>query len=249
MEAEPQRAEEPKAPHELELEPTSEADIKYTAKDIVKLVINSYRFSQGQPALQQAYFDFLLNKFGNRFDEAVVKEAIPQIINAAENILSNPKMHLKTEDDITHEVNNDLLELLEYVSKRRPIPKADITNITNNLVERDRMFLEVEYDPDALQPIGHEDRFYKERRPRAEQSHVTHHSDPFLSQTVFYGLMGQSTNSPEFNEIFKEVAEVCKTTDNEEIREGVARLVKIHIRYHPDQRELLPVEFRHLLDR
>src|SRR5437763_274045 len=75
-------------------EPNLEPDLHmYTAAELARLVVASYRFSQGWPELQANIFMYLTARYGERFDPKTFDEAQDLVVKVAQRITGNPKLH------------------------------------------------------------------------------------------------------------------------------------------------------------
>jgi len=217
------------------LQPEQESD-KYSVRDTVSLIINSYRFSQGQPDLQEIIFEYLVDRYGGRLQAKTINQARPLVLNAAAKLVTEtPKLHKKRPYyEVEFDVHRDIDTFLKVLLRNM---HPDIGRAFKMVIERDRTYLEKGFDPD--------DEGYKRRdkRPRRKHQNVTPHSDPYLSQFVYYVLMGHETGLQEFNEFFKALVKEYQSSTDPDIKEGVTNLVNLHIKHHPEQVALLPKEY------
>lgn len=186
----------------------------------VDLLISSFRFSQGLPALQREIFRYLHDIYPNSgIDDStknsITTEAMPTIrrflkhtpekaanINPAPIILHSylfPDTPTNTTsiDDVDTKIEkeaknriDDMQEIFNTDPGKNPF---SIHSIIRDIVARDFKFL-----------------YEKNGRPRNNPDQTYPMHDPWLSHLCHYGLNGNATGLPEFDQMFKDVNDCLK---------------------------------------
>lgn len=217
----------------------------YSTRDITKFIIYSFRFSQGQPEIQDEIYNYIHANYKDRLDPNVIDGALPEAIDAVERIVGNPKLHKQIENDSRTAIREEVMQNIDFLKNGLGHP-PNLLRMGQKIIHRDRKFLVSGNDPDLdiSDPLER-----SSGRPRStEDQRVTPNTDPFISQFVYYGLMGQTTGSPEFDAMFHDMVEAVEASTSLADIGDIDELAAAQIRHHPEQIELLPADVREQLD-
>jgi hypothetical protein len=196
---------------------------KYEVNDAIRLIINSFRFSQGDELLQRDFLKQVGYLVHGKLDPETVRQAIEPTTTAVEKIVSNSKLHSKANPALAREeVESNANFLAENINDQQPSNNLSATSV----IWRDYKFL-----------------IDREGRDRADTERRSPATDPYLSQFVYYGLMAQTTGSPEYDQIFAEAVKAYEEhvkPEHPDYKDMVNLLIEKYLSNHPDQIDLLP---------
>lgn len=226
---------------------------QYSPEYIARLVINSFRFSQGMGGIQHSIMAYMAHNFGERFSPEAIEASIPIASQTAMNIRNNSAVHAQT-----------------YKSGRQmePIPLAEAetqvktyTDSLNKHLEKDGPFKSINFLTYAVIARDYNSLAIssdKSGRDRSGHNASSPYRDKYFSSWVYFGLMSQTTGMPEYDQMFADMVEVYKDTEqdlgyeglikDDDVRSEAEQLIEFYVMRHPDQLSLLPEQFRPALD-
>jgi len=240
--SQPEAAPEESQQEEQEQEPLG-------AKHGAKLLFLSFRFSQGSPDLQDIIFMYLHTikphwKIGGRELKDEIFQAVRSPIynflltGATEqdsSLYTRDTYHKKTtnkQEEITKEkwkegadetIQRELTAMQDIFGGDRKTPEKSflLTNLAGTIIKREHKYL-----------AG-------EGRPRGEQEPIrrTAATDPFLSQLCWYGFLGHSTGTEEYDRMFQDVALHIRVNKNELYpteEQNLATVIRVWNEHHPE---------------
>jgi hypothetical protein len=209
-------------------------DIRYTGM----LLVNSFRFSQGNERFQRPLLEWLAARYHDQFNVHVVKRAVEPATKVAHGIVNHPQRHnpdkapmsLKT---VRKNVKGSADDLNRYLRDcpERLAEKAGVGYLVHATLERDSYFLGI---GGSLSKEGG-------KRTRSEGHLKVPYSDPYFSFWVHHGLMQKTTGLPEYDRMFKEMAAEYGATEgiSDYCRMVAPQVVEAYIEHHPQHTELL----------
>lgn len=221
----------------------------YSTDYVAALMINSFRFSQGDIDIQQAMLRYLASRFHERFVPETVEASEPMVARAALVIVNNASLHpertpkgnpiSRNPDNVASEVHDYIESMALYVRESQLSPDAlseEVMDIVCSIVEHEFNRLGITIDNGAVSGRG---------RLRKQAKVTTPKTDVYLSHWVYYGLLGQSTYLPEYDTLFadmvKEYRGIGSTFDDAvtaHIHQCSDALLQFHLMHHPEQGEL-----------
>lgn len=202
-----------------ELPPLAEIHKECSVQDVVKILIGSFRFSQGDSLLQKSLLSLVAWNNRGRISPDTIKEAFPIARDAANKIIRNSQLHT-----VTGDASSQVLEFAEYFSKSLDSSPPHLDFVTRSLINRDCKFLGS-----------------RSGRDRSEGERVTPANDPYLSHFIYYGLLGNSTGTPEYDQIFQQLTDTYKKQSEEiaakcrEDKVFIETMFDTYITHHPEQ--------------
>ncbi|MCX6727940.1 MAG: hypothetical protein NTX11_03975 [Candidatus Saccharibacteria bacterium] len=169
------------------------ADGKFTPEHVAQLFFESYRFSQGNPAIQQQIFQFLNERFGDRITPDLIEQGATLATPRISAFVTSVTKHA----DTPHSVVSGSVETEQRVWRSIltggsiPAQPYNPHDMLSTMLVREAKFVEDGGRPDRSDETNTSSRSYSK------------HLSPF----VFYGLMGQDTGLPEYNAMFEELVD------------------------------------------
>lgn len=210
-----------------------EVERPYTPEEVAKLFVGSFRFSQGEPGIQQLLFDYLCQEYGDKLSPELLTEGTQTAAPRIEKLVTS---------GISHDVRGKD-KVRETIADER---NNWLTTLDNHSQGKG-----TEFDPQGAlkQILARETRFLgrKKGRPRPEGA-LTGQSGPrdrFTSQLVYYGLMGKDTDMPEFNRLFAMLLAELPNIPEEGVAQNryghkdsysLYRVLERHFDAHPEDR-------------
>lgn len=233
-------------PRKIESEVKTPAVIEgeaLSAQRGANLLFFSFRFSQGYPYLHGEIFQYLhITHPGWRIANTLKKEVFTTVMGRIHNFVS----HSQPEEDAhqsqtrilhPHTNTNNItraIELGKQLHKMQNVLNSDhfrqkedlVPSLTIDMIERDYLFL--------AQNKG---------RPRSDPDASKPSQDPWLSQVCYYGLEGNTTGIPEYDQMFSDIKTHIQTRglpkqrdlpDDMSVTDKFARVVSIYKAYHQE---------------
>lgn len=224
----------------VELAPSEEAQIhRYDADYTASLIVNSFFFSQGDVTYQHGILSYLVSNFRDHFDEAVFDEATNLVAQRISRTGNNRKTHRE------HDQDNKPIDFSEAAVK---VQASTYSDFLKNLLSLDPEEVNGLFELPKLRKwaIAVDIRHLgpdnggggRNRKPSPNSSP---YSDGHLSQWVYFGLMGQTTRMPEYDQMFADMVSSTPTHMGKALEEHqLPYLINYHIHFHPDQKDHLP---------
>lgn len=198
-------------PHEKSPQEQKER-VPLTAEYGAKIFFLSYRFSQGNSALQRYVFDFfhLLRPYW-RITDALKKE-ISQIVKPQiENFLGVGKKYAQGVSQSPKGTYHPEIGNAQFTGyKIDDAVYLELGEMEKSFNGRKKYFRQrtIKELAEGISILEHNWLVVKGGRPRkpAQSQKVTTATDPFFSQLCYYGFLGHSTGVKEYDEMFREVA-------------------------------------------
>jgi hypothetical protein len=206
-------------PEVQELPPQAEVQAECSVQDVVKILIGSFRFSQGDNLLQRSLLSLVAWNNRGRISSDIIEAAFPIARDAANKIIRNSQLHTATGDS-----SAQVSEFTNYFKNCLGGSPPDLSLVTRSVISRDYKFVVI-----------------RGGRNRSGGDRVTPANDPHLSHFINYGLLGNSTGITEYDEIFKQIADTykeqraeidlaCSTNST-----YISELIDTYIIHHPEQ--------------
>lgn len=215
----------------------------YTARDMVGLMITSFRLSRGGENMQQGLLSFTAENYRDRFgDQSILETALPDMREAAFQTYS--RIHGGASEDLAHARTKADTELGYYAGALRQFLKdgnyewnyVPTTEMATGIITSDFKLLDKFQDPTKVRETG------------AVRT--------FSSNLVTYGLLGRAsgrgeeeinhTGREEFDAAFETAANIVlhepERLAYDQPAEGAAVITKIidaHIAAHPEDGPLV----------
>lgn len=213
----------------------------FDVDEIARLIVNSFRFSQGfdgddVPAHQQI-LQYIASQYRNKIDPNLIQDAVKPATETALKIITKRSLHPPVEEASANAYNqiDSYANLLKKFVKDKNC-KSNMPGLTRVLIKADHVNL--------FGYVG-KPQEGRQREPVPEDEMVAA-KDPFLSHFVFYGLMKRTTGVLEYDQMFADVVKEYEANINkdDDYHQQVQELVRIYIGHHPETIELLPEKYR-----
>jgi hypothetical protein len=158
----------------------------------VRVLFHSFRYSQGDPELQQLIFVYLHNlRPAWTIDENLEEEISTRFIPLAKQFLNQYKpttFHADTPETVESSTKSELDAMLGVFSESLD-EESVIPTITEHLIQREYRFL----------------RKGRDRKLPSKSFQKTPLTDPWMSHFRYFALEGHPTGLTEFDQMFQEM--------------------------------------------
>jgi hypothetical protein len=234
----------------------------YQSGEIVEIVYESFRYSQGDPDFHEELLGFVGNRHADRLqtfqiagnDESIqLAEAVEKQLNIKLlRFISQGTAHRLIDQAYVDEHVPDMEDPEEYVQFQTAQSMGflldGVLGMTEFNVDRALDFV-IDRDVDYLDPASKAGRPRSEGRQQRPSTTVPRH----ISQFVRHGLIGKATRLLEYDEFFDEVTahlpDFISTEQPEyQLREHKLKIVvREHLRHRPQDVGRIQPEHRDLL--
>jgi len=186
----------------LEVIGQEEATALYEVKDVVSLLVNSFRFSRGYASAQYAILEFIGHTFGDRFgDAAILDEALLPSQEAASAIYTNRGLHPHREDGASEKSEADVREQVDDEVKSFMFALASYVD------DHGRGDLDGSADDELCNGLISADyNWVPENRNLSSLSLAP--VRPYSSNLVANGFLERSVGRPEFDTMFQRASQL-----------------------------------------
>jgi hypothetical protein len=209
-------------PTESDTEAATPFSVQYTAA----LLVNSFRFSQGNSRFQGPILEYLATRFHDQFDEQVISEARDPASRTVYKIINNKSQHNPhiRFDNPNADTNPNAKN--RYAAVRKVV-RVYARNLLGHLEEDPAILAEEAEDSAqylATETIERDSYFLgltmhkgqperrSQRRLREQGRLATPFNDPYFSFWVYHGLMQQTTGFKEYDAMFEEMVAAFEDT-------------------------------------
>ena len=234
----------------------------YESNEIVDIVYESFRYSQGDPEFQEKLLGFVGNRHGDQLQTFQITES-DESIQLAETVekqlntkllrfISQGTAHRLIDQAYVDEHVPDVEDPEEYVQFQTAqamgflldgvLGKTEFNpgRALNSVINRDL---------DYLDPASKAGRPRSDGRQQTQSATISRH----VSQFVRHGLIGKATSLPEYDEFFDEVIAclpdfVSAGQPEDQLRErNMKTVVQEHLRHRPQDAGRIQPEYRDFL--
>lgn len=241
----------------------------YTDDQIARLILLSFRFSQGSEDLQEGILQHIAGNYRDKFSEIdpLPHSAVDRALSLAKRLVANSQTHapvlldemkegrteeeikILTEEEVTNEMEKRALTLNFYLTS-----DESVWSFSRLPTPQDKAQKMLWKEASFFIP----QRFFTPRYNRPRETRLT--SGPmgiYTSHFAFYGLAGNDdgknprgheTPMEEFNSFFADITapSVLENLDDES-RESLTKILSVHFRHNPDDVYLIPDKKRAVL--
>lgn len=243
---EPSQKESQEAPGNFYVGLAAEAELEhaYTPQEVSKLFFNSFRFSQGEPGIQQLLYNYLCKEYGDRLSSRLIQDGIEIAAPRIEKFVSAGVSHTVREEDRIKDTIDE--------ERQKWLATLDVHNSGKEMVFDTKETLK--------QILARETRFLVRGsgrpRPNSGDGNQSGPKDKFTSHIVYYGLLENSTGMPEYDKLFKELLAELPNIPSEgramnrygyEDQYSFYTTLEKHFSAHPEDKAKLPQDSFDLL--
>jgi hypothetical protein len=237
--------------HEALAAPEQNTDI-YQTKDVVSLLVNSFRFSRGNAQLQNAFLSFIGEHYKERFGEdgSIFENALEPAQDAINHIYV--RTHIPTEEQRKFSPAQTAIGK-EAVKQWRDTTDKEAKKFMSNfqrLVEEGSAASYYKSQNSVAMCLVSTDWQWLQRAQEGTGSHHSHDSEGsghvFSSNLVVYGLLGRPTGRQEFDSAFETATQLILNEPDrlwfEAPDDGASQIRDIiggHLTTHPEDEQAI----------
>lgn len=236
----------------------------YTSTEIANLTFLSFRFSQGSLLSQPEILRYIAATEGSRVDTDTLEESFEKASKRTKTFIGKDTVHSDRDTiDLEHEKQMRIIGMMWEDATKAPIDPDEVHYIVGDI--RDEM-------------IAKDFNYIVEKDGRPRKEDTSDHNDNPLTRThnshlVYYGLMGESTGEPVYDQMFQDIVEQLPDNWNNHVRsvgrstnpiankkdsidptyvgvlgDVVREVAAVHFKHYPQDLEKLPERWRKQLE-
>lgn len=216
----------------VEATPETEQKPPYTPEEISRLLVHSFRFSQGDTILQEKLLELVAFNNQGRLTPDAIEKSVEPAAAIVKKIIFEPSVHSKLTGDVTtdefikSQVDVNAETLIHSIFKGERL-NPDIGFVARGVISRDYKYM-------VLRDGG---------RYRQTPVKMAPGNDPYLSHFVYHGLLGKPTGMAEYDQVFRQIKDNYLNhyeTWHSRAQYDSQEVIDAYMQHHPDQAQLLP---------